>query len=204
MKIIDISMEISSSIITYPGNPSPVIHQYARIPEQATNESTISIGSHTGTHVDAGLHVLRDGYDSGMIPLENMYGRCRVLDLTRAGSEIEREHLKSLDIKKGEIILLKTENSLKQYETFRNDFAHVARSGAEFLVECGIRTIGIDYLSVKKFNADNDVHELLISNMTVYEGLNLVEVSPGSYTFIAFPLRIKCDASPARAILIEE
>ncbi len=79
------------------------------------------------------------------------------------------------------MILLKTENSRNQYEKFRMDFAHLTLDCAEYLVERGIKTLGMDYLSVKRFNADDEVHAVLISNLTLFEGLYLKHVDPGSY-----------------------
>ena len=75
---------------------------------------------------------------------------------------------------------------------------------AEYLVEVGVRTLGFDYLSVKKFGADDDVHCLLIENLTLFEGLDLSAVGEGQYIFSGFPLRIDCDGAPARVILMKQ
>jgi arylformamidase len=99
--------------------------------------------------------------------------------------------------------LLKTNNSVRQYARFRKDFAHVDMDAAKYLISAGVRTLGIDYLSVKKFGKDDDVHALIIDNMTLFEGLNLKWVKAGEYTFIGLPLRMATDGSPARALLLE-
>ncbi len=203
-KIHDISMKVEKSMIVYPGNPVPSLRQYSMIPENATNESMICIGSHTGSHVDAGLHVKNGGYVTDDIPLGNFYGPCRVADLTGAGENIDDVDLEPLNLKAGEIILLKTENSIMGYGSFRENFAHVSRSGADLLIAKKVKTLGIDYLSVKKFGADNDVHLDLIDNMTIIEGLDLSSVHPGNYLFCGFPVKLDSDASPIRAVLIEE
>jgi len=57
---------------------------------------------------------------------------------------------------------------------------------------------------VKKYGGDDEVHEVLINNLTLFEGLNLAEVPEGEYTFIGLPLRINCDGAPARVILVED
>lgn len=204
MKIIDISMEIRQDMLTYPKNPKPMIRQYTTIPKNKTNESIIIIGSHTGTHVDAQLHIKKNGKASDKLPIDSFYGKCRVLDLTNSGKEIHKEHLTEYKIKKGEIILLKTENSKEQYKTFRRDFAHLKVDAAGYLVKRKIKTLGVDYLSGKKFGGDAEVHEILINNLTLFEGLYLKNVTHGKYTFVGFPLKIKCDGAPARAILIKE
>jgi arylformamidase len=118
--------------------------------------------------------------------------------------EIHREHLESLDLRKNDILLLKTKNSSLGYQNFRRDFVHLKYDAAEYLVQKKIKTLGFDYLSVKKFGGDDEVHELLINNLTLIEGINLKNVQEGNYYFIGLALRLKSDGSPARAILIED
>jgi len=119
-------------------------------------------------------------------------------------SEIHRGDLEGYQIQEGDIILLKTKNSKRGYEEFRKDYVYVKLDAAEYLVEAGVKTLGCDYLSVKKFGGDDEVHQVLISNLTLVEGLNLAEVPEGEYIFIGLPLRISCDGSPARVILVED
>jgi arylformamidase len=202
MKIIDISMEIRPDMVVYPGNPAPRIEQYKQAEDEGMNESTLVLGSHTGTHVDARLHLESGGRSAAELPLESLYGPCVVLDLTGVGWEIRAEHLRGQEIPTGGIVLLKTENSLKEYGRFREDYAHLGSDGAAHLVELGVRTIGVDYLSVEPFQGGSQVHEILVRAMTVFEGLYLKDVVPGRYIFAGLPLRIAADGAPARAILI--
>ena len=74
---------------------------------------------------------------------------------------------------------------------------------AKYLVEVGVKTLGFDYLSVKKFGGDDDVHEMLINNLTLFEGLDLSKVPDGEYIFLGLPLRMNTDGAPARVILVE-
>ena len=204
MKIIDISMEIRPDMIVYPGNPSPRIEQYKKAEEAGVNESTLFLGSHTGTHVDSRLHIETGGSSVAELPLESLYGPCLVLDMTGKGQEISVDHLQEQDIPEGLILLLKTENSLKGYDYFREDYAHLTEDGAVYLVERGVKTLGVDYLSVEPFQSGGKIHDILIGSMTVFEGLDLRKVSAGRYTFAGLPLRIDADGAPARAILIEQ
>ena len=203
MKFYDISLLIKEGMIIYPGNPEVSIKQYAFIPQDPVNESLLTFGSHVGTHIDSERHIKNDGKTVVETPLENFYGKCKVLDLTHVELEVHEEDLKKYEIDKGDIILLKTKNSLRGYEVFRKDFIHVKMDAAQFLINEGIKTLGCDYLSVKRYGRDDEVHDLLINNLTLFEGLDLSEVSEGKYTFIGLPLRIACDGSPARVILIE-
>jgi len=203
VKFYDISLLINEDIILYPGSPKISITPHATIPKDTTNESLITFGSHTGTHIDSPLHINKNGKDASQIDISSFYGQCRVLDLTRVNLEIHREDLEVFNLKSDEIVLLRTQNSIKGYKEFREDFIHVKLDAAQYLIECGIKTLGVDHLSVKKFGGDDEVHELLINNLTLFEGLNLSEVSAGEYLFVGLPLRIVCDGAPARAILIK-
>jgi arylformamidase len=191
-------------MVTYPGNPKPSIQRYAEIPKNRVNESTISIGSHTGTHVDSNLHIRDQGNSVIELPLHSFYGKCKVLDLTDVLDAIHKEDLDRFQIMLGDIILLKTRNSTIGYEQFNENFVHVKIDAAQYLVESGVKTLGFDYLSVKKFGGDPEVHELLINNLTLFEGLNLADVPEGEYLFIGLPLSIECDGAPARAVLVEK
>ena len=200
----DVSLPIREDMIVYPGNPSPRIRRYASIPEKTTNESTLTLGSHTGSHVDSPLHIRNGAPGVDSLPLESFVGRCKVLDLTQAGEEIHRKDLEGRAIARGDIVVLKTRNSERGFTSFRTDFAHVKMDAARFLVDSGVRTLGFDYLSVKKFGGDDDVHEMLIDHLTLFEGLDLSGVPAGEYTFLGLPLRLACDGGPSRVLLLKE
>ncbi len=203
LKFYDVSLPVREGMMVYPGNPQPSIQRYASIPTDRVNESVITLGSHTGTHVDSQLHIQNDANSAEVLPIDSFYGKCKVLDLTHVANEIHRQDLEDYQIRKGDIILLKTENSKRGQKKFRRDFVHIKLDAAEYLVEAGVKTLGFDYLSVKKYGGDDEVHEVLINNLTLFEGLNLAEVPEGEYVFMGLPLRIDCDGAPARVILIE-
>lgn len=203
VKFYDISLLINEDIIVYPGGPNVSIKPLATIPDDKVNESLITFGSHTGTHIDSPLHISNNGKDAGQIAISSFYGQCRVLDLTRVNLEVHKEDLEVFNLRADEIVLLRTQNSIRGYKEFREDYVHIKLDAAQYLIECGIKTLGVDHLSVKKFGGDDEVHELLINNLTLFEGLNLSEVPAGEYLFVGLPLRIVCDGAPARAILIE-
>jgi arylformamidase len=200
----DVSLRIFEDMIVYPDNPGPSIVQYSHIPARAVNESSISLGSHTGTHVDAPLHIRNNAPGVDALPLDTFYGKCKVIDLAQVELEIHKKDLEKHPVEKGDIVLLRTRNSLGGYRSFRKDYVHVKMDAAEYLVSRGVKTLGFDYLSVKKFGGDDDVHEMLISHLTLFEGLDLRDVRAGEYTFIGLPLRVAIDGAPARVILVKE
>ena len=202
MNILDISLPLHEGTIVYPGNPE------IEIEEQETKTSYISkitFGSHSGTHVDAPRHALKDGLGIDEVPPGTFIGPCRVLDMTHAEGKVRREDLEKENIKEGERILIKTTNSERGFETFYEDYVYLDGDGAAYLGEKGIILFGIDYLSVKqRGSADNSPHtELLEKGIVIFEGVDLSQVEPGEYEFIGLPLRFKgLDGAPARAVLI--
>jgi arylformamidase len=207
MKFYDITLEIKQGMITYPGNTKTKIKQTAKIPKDSSNNSELILGSHTGTHVDSKKHVNNSGSGVDKITPDSFYGKCVVLDMTKSKEAVTLDDLKEQQskIKEGSIVLLRTKNSLRGFNKFNPNFIHVSKEAASFLVKKKIKTLGIDYLSVKKFRSDNGpVHSKLIKNLTLFEGLDLSKIKPGNYLFIGLPLRIKdCDGAPARVILLK-
>jgi arylformamidase len=203
-KVYDISMLINEDIIVYPGSKNVVIEQQASIPQNNVNDSVISMGCHTGTHVDSQFHISNDGKKANELLLDTFYGKCKVLDLTHLDLEIHKEDLEKFDIDENDIILLKTQNSEAGYNEFNKNFVHLKLDAAQYLVDRKIKTLGCDYLSVKKFGGDDEVHEITINNMTLFEGLNLNGVPGGEYLFMGLPIKLECDGAPARVIIVKE
>lgn len=203
-QFFDVSLPIKEEMVVYPGKPETSIERYAYVPRDKVNESILTLGSHTGTHVESRLH-LQDGKEGvADLPLDHFYGKCRVLDLTLVEHEIHRQDLEDFEIEPDDIVLLKTRNSTLGYVKFFENYVHLKMDAAEYLVNARIKTLGFDYLSVKKPDGDDEVRELLINNTTLFLGLNLAGIQEGEYTFLGLPLRIDADGAPARVILIRE
>lgn len=207
MEFIDISLEISSDMIVWPGDSKTRIENIKSIKKHGYNLSTLHLGAHAGTHIDAPLHFLEGGDGVEKVHLDNLIGRAQVLDF----SDADRKKISSADLEKKKpeckIVMLKTRNSgLHDRKDFTPDFVYIDVSAAEWLVANKIKTIGIDYLSIASFGSGVPVHQLLLKNgITVIEGLNLKMVKEGIYQLICLPLKIKgCDGSPARAVLIKQ
>jgi len=114
------------------------------------NESILTLGSHTGTHVDSRLY-LREGREvTASLPLDSFYGKCRVIDLVHVEEKIHRQDLEGFQIDPGDIVLLKTRNSTLGYVKFLENYVHLKMDAAEYLVEAGVKTLGFDYLRVSK------------------------------------------------------
>ncbi|HEX5470032.1 MAG TPA: cyclase family protein [Gaiellaceae bacterium] len=204
MRIHDVSVPIRAGMPIYDGNPGVELERASSIAAgEPANVSRLTLGVHTGTHVDAPLHFLEGAAGAEGIPLEAVFGPAVVVDATGVVADALGEaELEGLGIPEGaERVLLKTRNSeLWARADFTRDFIRLDGSGARFVVARGIRTIGIDYLSV----GDGEAHRVLLeAGVVPVEGLDLREIDPGEYTFACLPLDVVgSDGAPARAVLI--
>ncbi len=208
MKYHDISVSITAEMPVYEGDPPVSMTLLSSIERgELYNVSLLSMSAHTGTHVDAPLHFLRDGRAVDEIPLDILIGPALVIEVP-GHEQILRDMLSSARLGGEQRILFKTSNSsLWNKKTFRKDFVYIAESAAQYLVEIGVKLVGIDYLSVEKFGATDPVTHLTLlkAGIVILEGLNLSAVKPGRYELICLPLRLRgAEGSPCRAVLVEK
>lgn len=203
---IDISVPLRTGMVHWPDNPPVEIVRVLSIERgDAANVSRLSMGAHTGTHMDAPIHFIPNGPGIDRMPLDATIGRARVIEIADPVA-IRREELLHHGIQTGERLLFKTRNSTAGWQsaTFDEDFVYIAQDAARYLVAQGVRTVGVDYLSVGGFHTDGPEthHALLAGGVWIIEGLNLAAVAAGTYDLICLPLRIEqCDGAPARAVL---
>src|SRR5690606_9930795 len=97
------------------------------------------------------LHFIKDGAPLDRFALTSFCGRCKVFDMT-GKKQITAEDINGLDIEKDDVVLFKTGNSsISLYEPFEYGFAAVDETAAAYLVQRGIKALGLDYLSVEAF-----------------------------------------------------
>lgn len=207
MKVFDLSIPIGEDMIVYPGDPLPVLKKVSTIEDGGYDVTEMTLGTHTGTHVDPPAHIVRGGVTVDQIPLEQLIGACQVMNLTHVKEKITADDLDSIGTSE-RIILLKTSNSFRLLSgVFDEDFVYLDESAAEWLVSMNVKTVGIDYFSVEEFGSKTaPVHRILFrGGIAVVEGLSLREIEAGDYVFVCLPLLIKdSDGAPARAIIIED
>lgn len=202
MKIHDISSPIYEGMPVYKNKAEKQPKFHTQTNGHVT-ESRIEIDAHTGTHIDAPLHMLNDGDTFESISLEKLIGQAKVLDLTKVKDGIAKADLEPFSIEKDDFLLFKTTNSFD--EEFNPEFIFLKEDGANYLAELGIRGVGIDALGVERSQPNHPTHKALFkADIIVIEGLQLKDVEPKNYLMVAAPLKlIGIDASPARVVLIE-
>ena len=185
---IDISVPLRNAMVHWPSDPPVRIEHVTDIAHGDSHTlSEISMGSHTGTHMDAPLHFIRHGMGIDQMPVDTTVGRARVIEIQNTES-IKPEELVSHRIRRGERILFKTRNSSRgwQTDTFIEDFVFISKEAARFLVNCKVSVVGVDYLSVGSYKlGGTEIHQTLLGGgVWIIEGLDLSGVSPGRYDLI--------------------
>ena len=203
---IDVSIPLQSGMVHWPGDPPVRIQRSSDMDRgDPANVSKISMGAHSGTHMDAPLHFFSRGKGLEEMPLSATIGPARVIAI-RDPHRITIEELRRHRIRRGERLLFRTRNSAKCWKThdFVEEFVSLSTPAARHLAERRVKTVGVDYLSVGGYRQDGrEVHRVLLrAGIWIIEGLNLSKVRPGMVELICLPLRVlRSDGAPARAIL---
>jgi len=206
--IVDISVTLGRGLPTWPGSMGMRLERVCRMEKgDKANVSKLTCDVHTGTHIDAPAHFISGGNTVARIPLNLLIGDAIVGDLPNV-SIITPSDLAGLELPLGtKRLLLRTKNS-KLWEDYGNEFCPhfvaLTPEAAQWVVDWGIKLLGIDYLSVQPFgDSTQQTHITLLSaGVVILEGLNLSQVVPDTYELICLPLKlVEAEGAPARAIL---
>lgn len=207
MKLYDVTLPLRPGMPTYNDNePGPTLDYHGRMSGgDAYNISSLHLGSHTGTHVDAPHHFIDGAATVEQMLLDALVGPATVVQ------HDEERHITADDLEAASLppgttrVLFKTANArLLDDARFRSDFVGITPDAARWLVERGVVLVGIDYMSIEPYDTtDFAVHlTLLGSNVVIVEGLDLRGVEPGAYTMACAPLPVVgAEGAPARVLL---
>lgn len=205
---IDISIPLRDKMVRWPSDPEVEI---TRIKDTNKGDSSsrvdIHISDHCGTHIDAPLHFIAGGSTIDKMPPDATVGRARVIE-SRDKESIKVEELVPYKIRRGERVLFKTSGFANYYKdnSFYEDYVYIHPDAARYLVERGVRCVGIDYLSVGSYRhpeMNAETHKTFLNNgVYIIEGLDLSKVKPGRYDLVCLPLFLEGgDGAPARAMV---
>ena len=209
MNLYDVTVPISTALPVYPGDPKIELERVMSLDRgEIANVTKLCCSTHIGTHVDPPSHFIAGAATLDQLPLDVLIGTARVVDVGQANA-IDAGVLAACDLADATRVLFKTRNSdfwppTEENQEFREDFVYIEPDAARVLVERGVRLVGIDYLSVEKFNFTEPATHwtLLGAGNVIVEGLALRDVPPGDYELICLPLKIKDgDGAPARVVL---
>jgi arylformamidase len=212
MRIVDVSVPLQDGTVGWPGDTP--FGRRERLSMDRGDHDTVSelvLSAHTGTHIDAPSHFIRDGGSIGSIALDVLIGDVTVVDMTHVERAIGADDLERADVPAGSARLLaKTTNSgwSRSDKGFREEFVAFDQTAARWCLDRGIRLLGIDYLSIELFGRGREGHPvhvaLLGAGVVIMEGLDLADAEPGPYRLVALPLSIPdAEGAPARVVLLE-
>ena len=209
MNIHDITVPVSPELPVYPGDGPIELEQIMSLSKgDIANVTRLACSTHVGTHVDPPSHFIPGAMPLDELPLEVLIGQARVVDVGDVAA-IDAEVLRRCNLDGATRVLFKTRNSefwppTEGDNVFHEDFVYIEPDAAQLLVDRGVQLVGIDYLSVEKFNFDEPKTHLILlgAGVIVVEGLALRDVPPGDYELLCLPLKIKDgDGAPARVVL---
>ena len=210
MPIFDVTVPLSNELPTWPTDPGVEISDWCSLSAgDGANVSMLNFGAHTGTHVDAPAHFIEGAAKVESLSLDALIGEATVIEVPEDMIAIDEEFVQKHFVSGTERVIFKTRNSAFWNETkpqFHTDFTYLDLPAARWLVEQGIKLVGIDYLSIEKYGSEkHETHLALLSRgVVILEGLNLTAISAGKYELICLPLRLrsnKGDGAPARVVL---
>lgn len=207
MQVFDISWPLSAKTTEYKDKKTLSFDAIKTFDADGVRDSVISMGSHTGTHVDAPAHFVHNGALIEKTSLAQLIGPARVYDLTHINIAITADDLKDLGLRQGEIVLFKTKNSgIDPEGPFEKNFIYLDASGAQYCIDAKVKAVGIDYLGIERNDPDHTTHtKLMHADIPIIEGLRLGAIKPDSYFCMCLPLKIiGLEAAPARAVLIAD
>jgi len=198
--MIDITRTLGPDTVGFPGDADFSISQKRT---DCFTLSEISMGSHSGTHIDAPRHYFDEGESIDAIPIARFFLAAEVVAI-KSRVAVTVAELADCSPEPGVAILFKTANSNLSRERFHKDFVYIDPDVARWLLERKVPLVGIDYLSVERYDdADFPVHRMLLgAGVLILEDIDLSLVTPGRYQLVCLPLKIAhADGAPCRAVL---
>ena len=211
MKPIDLSLTISKSIPSFPGSPTPQFIDWSDIENDGYNLELLFLSTHTGTHLDAPYHFVKNGLKIDQIPLERLVGEAILIKLKKSkNTSITKSDILSFEKENGKIpnhasIFFYTawQKNMKNNNYFTEN-PGLDSSSAKYLASKKINLVGIDSPSIDLGNDESfKVHNILSkNNILIVENLtNLNKIKSTQFNFTILPLKLKdATGSPVRAI----
>ncbi len=208
MKIIDLTHRVSPDMPVYPGTEQPVLIAGCSIEVDGFLEKKITMYSHTGTHIDAPAHILKNHKTLDLLPIEHFYGSALLLDFEKSpGDVIDVVNLEAYEhgLQQAEFLLIHTGWSKYWHsETYFSGYSVLTSDAAKWLTRFKLKGVGFDTISADTADShEYPVHKILLQNSTlIIENLcNLDSLPAANFDFSCFPIRFEdADGSPVRAV----
>lgn len=212
MFIYDLSHALNENVSIYPNDPAFKATNVASVKEHGYTVTSLSMGSHTGTHIDAPYHFFEDGRKIDELNLSSLIDVAAIVDVRGKTNRevITWDDLTSFHslIKECRILILQTGWSQYWGTSKYYDHPYLSREVANNIISSGVQILGIDTLNPDQTildgsDGDFGVHEVLLgAGCLIVENLtNLYALPEPKMTVSLLPLSLSaCDASPIRAV----
>ncbi|MDD4796802.1 MAG: cyclase family protein [Eubacteriales bacterium] len=200
---VDITLGLGDKIAAWPGDVPFALRQEQAIAQGgAANVTSVLMSSHFGTHMDAPLHYRAGGASIDEAPLALLMGDAYLLDVRRYGQAVGPEAL--VNLPGGAIrVLLRTCNE-RHAPGYRDGYAGLTRYGTQYLIERGVRLIGINAPSFAVGEQQDETHRLFLADDSrfILENAHLTGLDEGWYQLICLPIKLMdAEGAPARALV---
>ncbi len=215
-RIIDLSYPISEGMLRFqaPWHPDVKLEAMGSIETVGRNTTRISLGSHTGTHMDAPRHFIGDGASIESLPLSLLVGKVSIMDFSSMGPNSAVAPGMFENKKLGKRVIFRFGWGRKWGDLgFYKDYPFFSPESARLLAAKGVELLCMDTPSPDDSRIrlgseeDSKIHKIMLSSgITLVEYLaNLDQVDDmDGWSIIAMPLKIAgADGSPARVCIFK-
>ncbi|HSW92744.1 MAG TPA: cyclase family protein [Gammaproteobacteria bacterium] len=201
----DLTAKMSEKTVVYPGDPEFKSEDICSLERGSPfHLCQMHLGNHTGTHIDFPAHVIKGGKTSSDFPIESLIGSGLIIEVPDTEKSITKSFVADQPIQLNDFVFFKTANSkLSKQGKFFDKYVYIEPDAAEELLKKGVKIVGIDYISVDQYEAENlPVHNSLLSNnVLIVEGLELNNAPIGRCKIYIMPMNIHAmDGLPARIL----
>jgi len=207
--MIDLSFPIAEGMFRFPReyHPEVRVEVIGTYEEHRCQVRRLTLGTHTGTHVDAPRHFFPQGATIDSIPLDMLLTEAVLFDAPGApGTVIGRQHVPAGgappagELQAGQTAMLRTGWWRRWGADFYDNPPRLEAAAAAGLLDAGAVAIAVD------FPVGIDIHELVLGRgkLLIENICRLDEIQARRFWLLALPLRISDgDGAPARVVAVE-
>jgi kynurenine formamidase len=214
VELVDLSQPLRTGMPVYPGDPAVVVTPALTVTNSGVNVQRLHLGSQSGTHVDAPYHIDDLLPRLEHLPLDRFTGPAVIADARDLPprTPITPEALPE-GLAPGTILLIATGWSRHWGEDEYLAHPYPSAELAEAIAASGVRTVGIDALSVDRtpppgdesFSLDAhrvlcEARAVIAENLTNLDRLLEAQSTGREIEVSLFPIRLDGDGAPVRAI----
>lgn len=162
---------------------------------------TITIGEHSGTHIDALSHFVLGSKNVDEIPLTQIMGRGVNIDATDTPAcglvplkKVKEFEMENGEIQEGDIVFFRFgwDEKWNDHENFLKDWPGISEEVARYLLSKKVKAVGCDTLALDAIDSANEAHHVLLENgINIIENVDKLGKLPAHFGVIGLPCKFK-------------